>query len=352
MKEVSVRSEFLRKRTYCRPIEGTDRLETWDEVCDRVIGHQRYLWETAKGSMLNAEEEAELAFLREIQYNRLGSLAGRTLWLGGTDIAKSRASSNFNCSFLEIENVHDVVDAFWLLLQGCGVGFSMRNGNLTGFRKRIKEIEIIRSLGKERGDLEHNEETYDETTKTWTIKLGDSAKAWAKAIGKLLVGNYPADKLVLDFSEIRKAGQRLKGYGWICSGDDQIATAFKAIAELLNNRAGTALNKIDMLDVLNWLGSTLSSRRSAQIALMDYGDKEWENFATAKKEFWVHNPQRAQSNNSIVFNSKPSRDELEYIFDLMVKSGGSEPGFINMETARTRAPYAKGVNPCASHFGT
>lgn len=347
MDNVSVRSTFLRKRTYCRPVEGENRLETWDEVCDRVIRHQRNLWETAKGAKLSDAECRELEFLREIQYNRLGSLAGRTLWLGGTDIARTRASSNFNCAFLEIENVHDVVDAFWLLLQGCGVGFSMRNGNLTGFRKRIKSINIIRSLNKEKGDLEGNEETYDEATKTWTIKLGDSAMAWAKAIGKLLVGKYPAHTLVLDFSEVRKAGQRLKGYGWICSGDAQIAAAFEAIANLLNNRAGSALTKIDLLDILNWLGSTLSSRRSAQIALLEYGDKEWENFATAKKDWWVNNPQREQSNNSIVFNSKPSKLELEYIFDLMIKSGGSEPGFINMEAARSRAPYAKGVNPCA-----
>jgi ribonucleoside-triphosphate reductase len=46
------------------------------------------------------------------------SMSGRTLWLGGTDVAKHREASQFNCSFTEVETVYDVVDSLWLLLQG------------------------------------------------------------------------------------------------------------------------------------------------------------------------------------------------------------------------------------------
>ena len=40
-----------------------------------------------------------------------------------------------------------------------------------------------------------------------------------------------------------------------------------------------------------------------------------------------NNPQRSQSNNSILFQSKPTRKDLEKIFDIILESGGSEPWY-------------------------
>ena len=342
----SLRSQLIARRTYNRPLddEGTV-FETWDQTVDRVIGHQEWLWERAKGSKLDSGESKELESLRSLMLQRKVSMSGRTLWLGGTDVAKKREASQFNCSFTAVETVQDVVDCLWLLMQGCGVGFSPVVGQLTGFRKPIEEIEVIRSTRTSKGGLETNQESYSEGV--WTISVGDSAEAWAKSIGKMLAHPYPADKLVLDFSEIRPSGDRLKGYGWISSGDESIAKAYEAIFGILNKRAGSLLTRIDILDVVNWLGTILSSRRSAEIALFEYGADEWQEFAVAKREFWVNNPQRAQSNNSLLFKTKPLRSELENIFEMMVEAGGSEPGFINGQAATKRAPWFRGVNPCA-----
>jgi ribonucleoside-triphosphate reductase len=218
-------------------------------------------------------------------------------------------------------------------------------GQLTGFSQPITDIEIIRSTRTEKGGRENNVETFEDGV--WTISVGDSAEAWAKSIGKLVAHPFPARKLVLDFSEIRPSGERLKGYGWISSGDAAIAKAYEAIFKILNRRAGSLLSRIDILDIVNWLGTVLSSRRSAEIALFEYGDDEWQEFAVAKKDWWLNNIQRAQSNNSLLFKTKPLRQELEHIFKLMVESGGSEPGFINGQTAIKRAPWFKGCNPCA-----
>jgi ribonucleoside-triphosphate reductase len=274
-------------------------------------------------------------------------MSGRTLWLGGTNVAKFREASQFNCSFTEVETAYDVVDCLWLLLQGCGVGFKPVIGTLNGFSKPIRNIEVVRSTRTEKGGKEYNEEFWDDETKVWTIKVGDSAEAWAKSIGKLLAGKYPANTLVLDFSELRPAGERLKGYGWISSGDSAISKAYLAIANILNGRADSLLTRMDILDIVNWLGTILSSRRSAEIALFEYGQPEWEEFAVAKKDFWLYDrAHRTQSNNSLVFNDKPTRQELSDIFALMQEAGGSEPGFINAVEARRRAPWFKGCNPC------
>lgn len=342
----NLRADIIYRRTYSRPLnDAGTTFETWEQTIDRVISHQAWLWGRAKGSPLTDADHSELMELRDLMISKRVLVSGRTMWLGGTEVAMKREASNFNCSFTHVETVQDVVDVLWLLLQGCGVGFRPIVGQLTGFRKPIQNIKVIRSTRTGKGGRENNLETFEDGI--WTISIGDSAEAWAKSIGKLLAHPYAAHTLVIDLSEIRPAGERLKGYGWISSGDESIARAYTAIAEILNRRAGSLLSRIDILDVVNWLGTVLSSRRSAEIALFNYGEDEWQEFAVAKKDWWVDNPQRSQSNNSLLFKSKPTKKELEHIFKLMQEAGGSEPGFINAQTATKRAPWFKGCNPCA-----
>lgn len=348
MNTPSTRAEVITRRTYNRPLDNIGKVfETWKQTIDRVIDHQVWLWERAKRAELTDEEWAELYELEKLMLERKVLCSGRTLWLGGTEVAMRREASQFNCSFTEVETVYDLVDVLWLLLQGCGVGFKPVVGTLSGFRKPIKNIEVIRSTRLSKGGRETNLETWDPETKTWTISIGDSAEAWAKSIGKLAAGKYPADTLIFDFSQIRPAGERLAGYGWISSGDEAIAKAYVAIAKILNSRADQLLTRMDILDVVNWLGTVLSSRRSAEIALFEYGEPEWREFAVAKKDWFVHDKaHRTQSNNSLVFRRKPSYTELAHIFKLMQEAGGSEPGFINAEAALKRAPWFSGCNPC------
>jgi ribonucleoside-triphosphate reductase len=351
----SFRAQVITRRTYNRPLDAEGTVfESWEETIDRVVEHQRWLWKRALGRPLNKSQDAELTELRQLLLDRKVGVAGRTLWLGGTEVARRREASNFNCAFSHIETVADVVDALWLLLQGCGVGFSPITGTLSGFTKPIHNIEVVRSKRTleqwnegERG-RETNVETWDAETKTWTISVGDSAEAWAKSVGKLMAGKYAAEKLVLDFSEIRPAGVRLRGYGWISQGDETIAVAYRAICELMNRRAGQLLRKMDIHDIVNWLGTILSTRRSAQISLFEYGSPEWEDFAVCKKDYWSKGQmQRGQSNNSLVFYKKPKREDLKHMFELMLAAGGSEPGMINGEAALSRAPWFSGLNPCA-----
>lgn len=341
---LDTRAQVVTRRTYNRPLnkEGT-QFETWEQTIDRVIEHQHWLWERAKGAHLQPNELMELEDLRLLYLDRIACPSGRTLWLGGTNVAKRREASQFNCSFGRVSTIHDVVDGFWLLLQGCGVGFEPVVGTLNGFTKEV-EVEVIRSSRDNRG-YDNNKDYF--ANDIWYLEVGDSAEAWAKSIGKILAMKQPVRKIMLDFSEIRPAGERLSGYGWISSGDESISKAFVEICKILNRKAGQLLDRIDILDIMNWLGTTLSSRRSAEIAVMPYDSPQWEEFATAKKDHWIDNPQRAQSNNSLLFYRKPTRYELNSIMQMMIDSGGSEPAFINAEAALKRAPWFKGVNPCA-----
>lgn len=413
----SVRAQILERRTYLRPLDANGTVfETREQAWRRVVDHQQWLWERSLGESLNQGQLGELEELYDLFMAGKATVSGRTRWLGGTDVSKKRESSQFNCSFMTIQTVNDVVDMLWLLLQGCGVGFRANVGVLNGFANQIDDVEIIRSKKVTVFDLDGNAindpslkgfpdsvETFDRTTGIWRIRLGDSAEAWAKFFGKLLAFKGHAKKLIIDFSEIRPAGQRLAGYGWISSGDEQIAIAVDGIIDIMNRSAGKLLTAIDILDIGNMLGTILSSRRSAEICLYPFGGPEWEEFATAKMGHLEHSvgttalniyagksldedivgtltpgttffdwggehgdwyqigegeyihrgtivealKHRSMSNNSILFEKKPTRRELNKVFKMIEAAGGSEPGFINAVEAIRRAPYFKGVNPCA-----
>ena len=94
---ISARAEILLRRTYCRPKneEGTE-FETFSEVLDRVIQQQRWLWQEAQGDDLSTAQEEELAELRSAMERRRISAAGRTLWLGGTELIRRRPASSYN----------------------------------------------------------------------------------------------------------------------------------------------------------------------------------------------------------------------------------------------------------------
>lgn len=275
-----------------------------------------------------------------------------------------------NCSYTRANSVYEIVDIFWLLLNGCGVGFRPIAGTLQGFMQRIPKLTLVPSSQPpdHKGNPENVETMPAESNNyVWHVKIGDSAEAWAKSIGKLL--NSPKSRineLVLDFSDVRGPGKRLKGYGWICNGSAPLERAYGKIFDILNSKVGELLDEIDLLDLVNWLGTVLSSRRSAQIAIMDYGHTRWQQFAMAKQNFWVCNTcgsqntskgtcnecmafdtnnHRQQSNNSVVFWYKPTKREIRSIMQLIWDCGGSEPGFINGETARKRAPWFDGLNP-------
>ena len=339
----TTRSIATERRTYCRPKNG--RLETWDEVVDRAfLKHQRRLWEEAQGKELAPHQEAELQELASLGRQKKSLLAGRTLWLGGTEYAHTRALCNYNCSFNTVHSIYDLVDTGWNLLNGVGTGVTPSSGILQGYRKSVATIEIIPS--EQPGDYkgrENNVETPPCSSNgyVWTIAVGDSAQAWAKAVGKLFKVYPRVDKLVLDYSEVRGPGKRLKNYAWICNGWKPLGDAMSAMHAIRNKRAGSLLTEIDILDVVNLFGTVLSSRRAAEAMLLDARHPRAQEFVEAKVDYWRKGlDHRRQSNNSITFWQKPSRAELASLLEVAFENG--EPGFVNAAGALAKCPWWKG----------
>ena len=105
-------------------------------------------------------------------------------------------------------------------------------GTLNGFA-RAADIEVWRSTRTNKGREDNVTEmrVTEEGLRVYRLSIGDSAKAWAKALGKLMALKDPVDRIILDYRAIRPAGTRLKGYGWISSGDDTLHIALSRICD-------------------------------------------------------------------------------------------------------------------------
>jgi len=350
MSEMSARALAVFQRTYSRPLPDGGA-ETFEQAIRRVKGHQLWLWERAQGTQLTDDQYTELDRLEQLMLAREVLPTGRTMWLGGTEIARTRELSQFACASLAVRTVYDVVDVTWLLLNGCGIGGKPWSGVLNGFARPIRDVQVIRStrtLADGPSGEDHNTETWDPATRTWTIRIGDSGEAWAKAVGKLVAGKHPAEILILDFSPVRAEGSRLSRYGWRSAGDTVISAEMVKIAAMFSRRAGQLLSKLDVCDLINHLGVIQTGRRGAEILVIDEGDDEIDGFIRFKEGAYADPARhhRQYSNNTMMFWERPTRARLEEIFAMIVAGGGSEPGFANAAQARLRAPWFMAPNPC------
>lgn len=362
----NIRGDVIARRTYCRPKDlHFNERESWEEVTERVVSHSRRLWEEAGGT----PDEVELQALSDILITRkLALVAGRTLWLGGTELAFRRPCCQFNCAFSIIDTIEDSRDIFWLLLNGCGTGFNPRNVGVNCLTSVREDIPLIIVHSDKDGEYRGRETT--ELTVTggqYSISVGDSADGWVEAYHYLLkVGDYdrhyePISTVLLDFSECRGAGEALRGYGWLCIGSEPFANALVRIFNILRgyiepgdyyNREhhtedNLSLTPIQVLDIENSLGEVLSTRRSAQIAQLEYDNPYIEDFIDAKShENLDKYPWRMQSNNSVMFYNNAPFEKVEALKE-RIRIHGTEPGIINADAAQERAPWFAGLNPCA-----
>ena len=90
---VSTRAQVITRRTYNRPLnaEGTE-FETWEETAERVIKHQRFLWERAKTANIlrdmplhDISEDMEITGLQQASRKQVDCLNGTIMVLSVWD---------------------------------------------------------------------------------------------------------------------------------------------------------------------------------------------------------------------------------------------------------------------------
>jgi adenosylcobalamin-dependent ribonucleoside-triphosphate reductase len=328
-------------RTYSRWLEDKQRRERWDETVERVVEYSLSLYQGP-----NKDHVGEAEHLYDSIFNLKILPAGRTLWIGGTKAAEKCPEVNFNCSFRIIDGLEAFTDLFHLLLCGCGVGFRVLEGDVATLPS-FKQTELIidEYVSHPYGHREEDTHTVDLCPGIY-IQVGDSRAGWVKALEDFLHYSRSGGSIHMNFSNVRPAGERIKGFGGHAPGPEGLMEMFRNVNSIIN-ASGGRLSPVDCMDICNYIGKNVivgGTRRSSQIAL---GSPEDEDFMEAKKDLWStkQNLQRAMSNNSVVFESKPSFEKIQEVFKGIRNNG--EPGFFNLEAARKRRPDMEGINPCA-----
>ncbi len=361
--------EFVYLRTYSRYLEDRKRRETWYETVLRTVRYNVGLGVDHKekhGIAVNLEEEKKEAklFFEELFHLRTFP-SGRTLYMGGTEIVKNYPLSNYNCSFTNIEKMSDLVDVFYLLMVGSGVGIRINKDHID-LLPEIRHIKLestydgaVRST-VDKEEMEHSKLILDlsDTTKA-VIRVGDSKEGWCEALEtyfKIVTEEQYKDIqcLNIDYSYVRPEGERLKRFGGRASGHKSIKRMFEKMNRVFLRREDRRLKTIDILDVATIISENVVSggvRRSAMMVICDEGDEEVirakQNIYRVEDGKWIEDPEishRKMSNNSILYMHKPSLEQIRQIINSIKING--EPGFINGREALRRKPAFRGCNPC------
>lgn len=326
------------KRTYSRPIEGTDRTEEFEETVNRVL--------EATDKQLNVGftlDEKER--LRNYLLSLKGSVAGRFWWQLGTKTVDNLGLASLqNCAFTVID--HPIRPFCWamdMLALGSGVGYNLQS-------KHVNKLPVVRDWFTAPKRVDNGGADFI---------IPDSREGWVKFLGKTLKAAFLSDSVekgtfTYSTQVIRGKGAPIKGFGGVASGPEDLCWGIGKISEILMSRAGKQVRPVDCLDIMNIIGHIIVAgnvRRSAQIAIGDPDDIE---FLLAKRWDIGNIPSwRAMSNNSVACDDL--RDLHEYFWHGY--EGKGEPyGLINLRLSRKvgrlgetdyEDPEVMGYNPCA-----
>lgn len=302
---------------YSRWDEVKQGYETWEESVSRVMNMHRQKY----ASVMTPELEEYIAFAEETYKDKAVLGAQRALQFGGEQLFKHEARM-YNCSVSHCDRATFFQECMYLLLCGCGVGFSVQSHHIAKLPQVHKRYE----------------------KKVKVFQVPDTIEGWADAFGVLFSsyfvdgGSFPEYKgcqVHFDFNKIRPKGALISG-GFKAPGPDGLRSALVKCEALLE---GLVEGKTEAISVptitaydfvMHMSDAVLSGgvRRSATICMFDKDD---ELMLKAKTGDWfVDNPQRGRSNNSVMLvRDELSREEWANIMK-SVKDFG-EPGFIFTE---------------------
>jgi len=302
-------AKFL--EAYSRCDETSGKYESWDEAVTRVMNMHR----TKYASYRTEELDAYIDFAERMYKQKSILGAQRALQFGGDQILSHNAKL-YNCTASYADKPDFFGECFYLMLCGCGVGFSVQTSHVATMPKIQRR---------------------DKDPKTFVVP--DSIEGWAMALDVLLSSffegggvhqEYERHKIYFDLENIRPKGSLISG-GFKAPGAEPLRAALDRIEQLIKLRMRKGYNTlrpIDIYDIVMHAADAVISggvRRAATICLFSLEDKE---MMTAKTGDWFNdNPQRGRSNNSVVLErSKVSYTELQSIITSIKEFG--EPGFV------------------------
>lgn len=299
------------------------RRETWIETVDRAVN---YLREVSQSKL----PESDYQRIREGILNMKVMPSMRLLAMAG-DPARRSNIAIYNCSYLPADSIDSFVEALIISMNGCGVGYSVE-------RQYIEKMpRVKRQTGIRRP----------------THLIADTSEGWADALRTGLQTWFDGEDIDFDYSDIRPAGVPLKIKGGRASGPEPLRQMMNFARSRILARQGSFITSLDAHDIMCSVGGAAVSggvRRTAMISLFDYDDQDMRHCKDG--DFWMHNSQRWNANNSAVWPQRHLTQEeiTKFVLD-MVTSGRGEPGIFNRKSAIDTRPTRRqaadfGTNPC------
>jgi len=362
MKNNEIMSKIIHYMKYAKYVESEQRRETFEES----VGRNKKMH---IGRFPEIEDQIGDNFDFVLDKKVIPSM--RSMQFAGEAISVS-PSRMFNCCYLPVKDIRSFSEAMFLLLSGCGVGYSVQKNH----------VDCLPEIRK--------------PTKTRRYLIQDSIEGWADSI-KMLMKAYFANKSepLFDFRSIRPKGSLLITSGGKAPGPEPLIVALNKIRSILNNKKnGDKITPLECHDIMCIIADAVLAggiRRSAMISLFSIDDEEMLKCKTAfdviveekisyNKESDVHHlnvsvyqdskfykkqeifisghdyktfvetgkiqwyyffPERSRSNNSmVVVRNLIDEKKFKEKWRIVEKSGSGEPGFYFTNNAEL------GTNPC------
>lgn len=308
-------SEYITNSKYSHYLQCKKRREIWGEIADRVFDMHavRYAKELKENARF-----AELFYAAKYAFKSKKVLGSqRALQFGSPDPKFGILNKNekmFNCSSTLIDRPRVFQEIGYVLLNGCGAGYSVQYHHI----EKLPDI-VKPTKGKK------------------IYKPEDSIEGWSECWGILMNsffknGIYPEYEgydVVFDLSNIRPAGSLIAGQ-FKAPGPlplERSLTEIKKVMTRIFDAGKSRLSPLNAYDIVCHIANSVISggvRRSALICLFSPDDVE---MCACKTGNWFEeNPQRGRSNNSVVLErGKVTKEQFDKIFE-HIKSFG-EPGF-------------------------
>ena len=322
--------QFIHTSRYARFIDDEKRRESWPETVNRYVDFVSDNLDSNFKYKLNPKIKSELT-------NSILSLqvmpSMRALMTAGPALDRDH-TAGYNCSYIPIDHVRSFDEVMYILLCGTGVGFSVERSN-------IEKLPVIA------------EEFEDTDT---IIVVQDSKAGWAKSFRELVAVLYSGQVPKIDVSRVRPAGSRLKTFGGRASGPQPLINLFEFTIKTFKNAIGRKLNSLECHDIVCKVGEVVvvgGVRRSALISLSNLQDDRMRGAKTG--QWWQDEGQRALSNNSAAYTSKPDMSVFINEWKSLYDSKSGERGIFNRQAAKNKAAengrrdseWDFGTNPCS-----
>jgi len=299
---------------YAKFLPELKRRETWHELVDRnkAMHQKKYpkLAEEIEEVYKYVYDKKVLPSMRSLQF------AGKPI-----EISPNRL---YNCSYLPIDHIDGFSETMFLLLSGCGVGYSVQ-------QHHIKKLPYISKPFE---------------TRSRRFVVGDSIEGWADAV-KVLVESYlggrKCSKIKFDYSDVRPKGARLVTSGGKAPGPQPLKECLLKVKGILNAKDdATQLTSLEVHDIVCHIADAVLAggiRRAALISLFSASDEEM--ISCKSGDWWELNAQRGRANNSaVLMRHKITKEFFMDLWKRVELSGAGEPGiYFNNDKDW-------GTNPC------